>query len=215
MPYAGLRLDRATDRRDDTAWVVALAAEPRARVRPLWRDQCLVAGDPPVPLVLKVGAVHGADPHRLVLLGLDDGTPEFAVDLSDLTLEDALASTGADAASDIRSLFADLPAAEAGILAYARGLLHWNRHQRYCGRCGSAALPRHAGLLRACTSGECGTLLFPRIEPAVITLVETITSPGRCLLARHRASKGRRIFAAGRIRGDWRVAGGRRTSRDL
>ncbi len=73
-------------------------------------------------------------------------------------------------------------------MAYARGLLYWNRHHRYCGRCGSAAQPRNAGHLRACTNAECGTLLFPRIEPAVITLVETITAPRRCLLARHRAS---------------------------
>src|SRR5215469_9276357 len=87
VPYAGLGLDRATDRRDDPAWAVALAAEPGSRIRPLWRDQCLVAGEPPVPVVLKAGAFDGADPQRLVLLGLDNGTPDFAVDLSDLTLE--------------------------------------------------------------------------------------------------------------------------------
>ncbi|HTX82485.1 MAG TPA: NAD(+) diphosphatase [Streptosporangiaceae bacterium] len=189
VPYAGLGLDRATDRREDPAWAAALAAEPRARVRPLWRDQCLIAGDPPVPLVLKVADLDEADPQRLVLLGLDDGAPEFAVDLSDLSLADALAATGADAVADIRSLFANLSAMEAGILAYARGLLYWSRNQRYCGRCGSLAMSRNAGLVRACTNGDCENLLFPRIAPAVITLVETIPSPGRCLLARHRASK--------------------------
>jgi NAD+ diphosphatase len=189
VPYNGLGLDRATGRRDDPAWVAALAAAPLARVWPLWRDQCLIAGDPADPVVLPVGAVDGADPARLVLLGLDDGVPDFAVDLSDLSLEDALASAGADATADIRTLFAGLPAVQAGLLAYARGLLYWNRYQRYCGRCGSAAQARNAGHLRACTNGECGTLLFPRIEPAVITLVETVTPPRRCLLARHRASK--------------------------
>jgi NAD+ diphosphatase len=189
VPYAGLGLDRATDRRDDPAWVAGLMADPRARVRPLWRDQCLVAGDPPTPLKLPVGAIDGTDPARLVLLGLDDGAPDFAVDLSDLALEDALTNAGADAAADIRSMFAGLPAGQAGALAYARGLLYWNRHQRYCGHCGAATQPRNAGHLRACTSGACGALLFPRIEPAVITLVETITLPRRCLLARHRASK--------------------------
>jgi NAD+ diphosphatase len=188
VPYAGLGLDRATDRREDPGWAAALAAEPRARVRPLWRDQCLVAGDPPVPLMLKVAALDEADSQRLVLLGLDDGTPEFAVDFSDLSLADALAATGADAVADIRSLFTSLPATEAGILAYARGLLYWSRNQRYCGLCGSEATARNAGLVRACTNGDCDALLFPRIAPAVITLVETITSPARCLLARHRAA---------------------------
>jgi NAD+ diphosphatase len=189
VPYAGLGLDRALDRREDPAWAAALMTDPRTRIRPLWRDECLVAGEPPLPLVLKAGALDGADSGQLVLLGLDDDTPEFAVDLSDLTLADALAATGADAVADIRSLFASLPAPEAGILAYARGLLHWSRYQRYCGRCGSEAAARNAGLVRACTNADCGTLIFPRIAPAVIALVETITSPARCLLARHRASK--------------------------
>lgn len=189
MPYAWLSLDRATDRRADPAWVAGLTADPRARVRPLWRDQCLVAGEPPAPCKLLVGAIDGADPAGLVLLGLDGGAPDFAIDLSDLALEDALRATGANAAADIRSLFAGLPAEEAGALAYARGLLYWNRHQRYCGRCGAAADARHAGHVRACTNDECGALLFPRIEPAIITLVETHTSPRRCLLARHRVSQ--------------------------
>jgi NAD+ diphosphatase len=185
--YAGLGLDRGGDRREDPAWVAGLVADPRAVVRPLWRDQCLTAGDPPAPLTLRADAV---DPAQLVFLGLDDdGVPNFAVDLSDLPLEDALGRTGADGTADIRSLFTGLPAAEAAAFAYARGLLFWHRRQRYCGCCGSPAEMRNAGHLRVCTNDECGTLLFPRIEPAVITLVETVTSPRRCLLARHRASK--------------------------
>ena len=43
-PYAGLGLDRATDRRNDPVWVRAMAAHPKVRVWLLWRDQCLVAG---------------------------------------------------------------------------------------------------------------------------------------------------------------------------
>ena len=189
VPYAGLSLDRAAGRRADPAWVAGLTADPRARVRPLWRDQCLVAGEPPAPCKLLPGAIDGAAPAGLVLLGLDGGAPDFAVDLSDLALEDALRAAGADAAADTRSLFAGLPAGEAGALAYARGLLYWNRHQRYCGRCGAATSVRDAGHVRACTNDACGVLLFPRIEPAIITLAETSTSPRRCLLARHRLSQ--------------------------
>ncbi|MGH3154285.1 MAG: NAD(+) diphosphatase [Streptosporangiaceae bacterium] len=195
IPYAGLGLDRATDRRGDPTWMAARAADGRAQVWPLWRDQCLVAGDPPVPVTL---AADRLDPAGLVLLGLDGDVPYFTADLSDLALADALARTGADVAADIRTLFSGLPADQAGMLAYARGLLYWGRQQRYCGRCGSATELRHAGHLRACTNGECGALIFPRIEPAVITLVETSTRPRRCLLARHRASTaGRYSLLAG------------------
>jgi NAD+ diphosphatase len=200
LPYAGLDLDRAGGRRDDPAWVAGLAADPRAEVWSLWHDQILVAGDPPAPVTRPAsvtpsasvtGPAPGAaiqDPAGLVLLGLDDRVPHFAADLSELPLADALALAGADAAADIRSLFTGLTAGQAAMLAYARGLLAWNRNQRYCGRCGSPAQPRNAGHLRACTDDGCGMLLFPRIEPAVITLVETLAPPRRVLLARHRAS---------------------------
>jgi NAD+ diphosphatase len=185
VPYAGLGLDRATDRREDPGWVAAQVADGRARVWPMWRDQCLVAGDPPAPVAVPVGEV---DSGELVLLGVGDGGPEFALDRSELELGDALAEVGADGVADVRALFGGLPAELAGMLAYARGLLYWNRQQRFCGRCGGAAEARHGGHLRVCGNDGCGALLFPRIAPAVIVLVETMTWPRRCLLARHAGS---------------------------
>jgi NAD+ diphosphatase len=189
VPYAGLRVDRATDRREDPGWVAAQAADRRARVWPLWRDQCLVAGDPGVPVALRAGE---ADPGQLVLLGVSEGVPEFAVDLSELELGDALARAGAGRVADVRALFGGLTAELAGMLAYARGLLYWNRQQRYCGLCGAATQARHGGHLRVCGDADCGALLFPRIAPAVIVLVETASETGggprRCLLARHAGS---------------------------
>jgi len=187
-PYSGVRLDRGGDRRGDEAWLASVAADPRARVRPLWRDECLVAGDPPVPVLLTVDEI-GADTAQLVLLGVDDAGPQFAIDFSELSSADALARTGADAVVDLRSLYASLPAPDAAALAYSRGLLRSNRTQRHCGHCGAVTEPRNGGHLRACTSADCAELIFPRIEPAVITLVETTTRPHRCLMARHRASK--------------------------
>jgi NAD+ diphosphatase len=186
LGYAGLGLDRGGDRRADPEWVAGLAADPRAVVRPLWRDQCLVVGEPPAPLVLPA---HRLDPERLVFLGLHDGVPNFAADLSDLAEDDALARVGADGTADVRSLYPSVPPEEAAAFGYARGLLYWHRNQRHCGRCGSVTAMRNAGHLRACVNEECGALLFPRLEPAIITLVETVTPPRRVLLARHRASK--------------------------
>jgi NAD+ diphosphatase len=39
--------------------------------------------------------------------------------------------------------------------------------------------------VRRCSGEGCGRLLFPRIEPAVIVLVESAGTPPACLLARH------------------------------
>jgi NAD+ diphosphatase len=175
LPYNGLTLDRAGALRSDPSWVDKIRSRADARTVVFWRDTCLVAGDHPVE-------VPPAD-LETVFLGRHGDAGVFAADLSALDEAAALESVGADAAVDIRRLFPTLPADRASTLAYARGILHWQRNQRFCGVCGSPTESRDAGHLRVCAG--CGKLLFPRIEPAVIVLVEM---PGRCLLARHRGA---------------------------
>jgi NAD+ diphosphatase len=58
-------------------------------------------------------------------------------------------------------------------------LLEWEEKNRYCGRCGSQMAPAKEMNARECSG--CGMLIFPRISPAVIVLVER---DGRMLLAR-------------------------------
>jgi NAD+ diphosphatase len=109
----------------------------------------------------------------------------FVVDLSDVDEAGALREAGADEAVDIRGLFTGLDPQEAATLAYARGMLHWARNQRFCGACGAGTAAEQAGHVLRCQG--CRKMHFPRIEPAVIMLVE---SPDRrcCLLARHRGA---------------------------
>jgi NAD+ diphosphatase len=166
--------------------VAKTLADPDARVIPLWRDQCLVSADGlPVRLsVAAAGAVLAAAGEP-VFLGLDGGVGVFAVDLSSTPRERALALAGADRAVDVRAVVGALAPAEAAIQAYARGILHWQRQQSFCGSCGSGTEGRAGGHVRACRGADCGRLLFPRIEPAVIVLIESPESPPRCLLARH------------------------------
>ena len=97
---------------------------------------------------------------------------------------------------DIRALVSAVTPATAGMVAYARGITHWHRSQRFCGACGGRTDTRDAGHHRICAS--CGQLLFPRIEPAVIVLVELPGEPARCLLGRHAgAAPGRFSTLAG------------------
>jgi NAD+ diphosphatase len=184
-------LNRASDRRADAGWIDGiLDADAGTRLIPMWRDKCLVSGDPPVPVI-------SADPRRRailrevtvpVFLGLDGDTAIFAVDLSALEEPAAVETAGAGRVQDLRALAGIVSPAEAAMLAYARGLLYWHRHQRFCGTCGSETQARHGGHLRVCASGSCARLHFPRIEPAVIMLVESPRTPRQCLLARHRGS---------------------------
>jgi len=121
----------------------------------------------------------------VVFLGLDDHGGIFAADLSPASESEAVEAAGGERVLDVRSLVGALTPAEAALLGYARGILYWHRHQRYCGTCGSLTRSGHGGHLRTCRNEACARLHFPRVEPAVIMLVE---NQGRCLLARHKGS---------------------------
>jgi NAD+ diphosphatase len=58
-------------------------------------------------------------------------------------------------------------------------LVEWDRNHRFCGRCGAETVPQAGERSRTCP--RCGLQHFPRLSPAVITLIE---DGGRMLLAR-------------------------------
>ncbi|MGX7826113.1 NAD(+) diphosphatase [Actinokineospora sp. 24-640] len=167
LPYTGLTLDRAGAHRADPRWLAAARGAPGARCLLFWRDRCVVAADG-LPRTT-------AAPVDAVFLGRDHA-PLFAADLSDVDDPGSV---------DIRALYGTVSREDATRLAYARGLLHWHRTQRHCGACGHPAEVRDGGHRRVCAG--CARELFPRIEPAVIALVE---HGDRCLLARHTAAAG-------------------------
>lgn len=182
VSYAGGRLDRAAAHRVDPLWLDDTRRHPDSRVVPMWHDKCLVAGsDPIIAPTVDAQALLAAP---WVFLGLDGAGGVFAADLSAFDESDALRLTGASGALDVRHLVGSLTGPTSSIIAHARGLLYWHRNQHFCGRCGSATESSASGQVRTCTGETCGRLLFPRIEPAVIALVESPTDPARCLLGR-------------------------------
>jgi len=187
LAYSGGVIDRAASQRTEPGWVDAILAKASTRLIPMWRDQCVVSGDPAVPVTVPAAAA-GAVLHsaaEVVFLGLDDYGGIFAADLSSASESLAAEAAGGDRVLDVRALAGTLSPAEAALLGYARGILYWHRHQRYCGSCGSPTRIGHGGHLRTCQNEACARLHFPRVEPAVIMLVE---KQGRCLLARHKGS---------------------------
>jgi NAD+ diphosphatase len=61
-------------------------------------------------------------------------------------------------------------------------LVEWDRTHRFCGRCGTPTEPAAGERARKCPA--CGLLAFPRLAPAIITLIER--DDGCALLARGR-----------------------------
>jgi len=86
LAYSTGFLDRASDRRSDPDWVAALLDAPRTRLIPVWRDYCLVSGDPPAPVTSLGGGPNWLvrEASTMLFLGLDGETGLFAADLSHL-----------------------------------------------------------------------------------------------------------------------------------
>lgn len=70
---------------------------------------------------------------------------------------------------DLRGAAAQLDPLQAGLLAYARSLLHWQRRSRHCGQCGAPLSLSRAGHQATCP--VCRSEFYPRTDPAVIVLV--------------------------------------------
>ncbi len=183
--FAGGALDRATLLRADAAWLAARRDDPRSRYVAVWRGLCLVHGDdPPRAALLPPDALADVAPEAapVALLGVTDGAAHFAVDLSshgDDPTAGALAGQGTF--RDLRDVGGRLPAAEAAMLAHARGLMYWHGRHRFCGDCGSPTEAREGGNMRVCRDAACAARHFPRTDPAVIMLV---SDGERCLLGR-------------------------------
>jgi NAD+ diphosphatase len=192
--YRELNLDRASESRKNPRWIEQQWTRQQCRVFVLNDDKSLMRwsdGD-----LLSPQATHLPQSRvselvdeleRLVFLGFDPHGPLFALDVSHHSDELLQPYLGDSKFVDLRDVAWQLDAQQAAQLAYARGLVFWNRHHRYCGLCGSPTLSEYGGHMRRCGDQSCGRMHFPRTDPAVIMLVEDCSEPNRprCLLARN------------------------------
>jgi NAD+ diphosphatase len=192
IAFAGNPLDRASDKRGDTAWLAERRTERTTRVLPLWKLQPLLLGPESATGNTTLGFVDGDLAAGLgalnaveVFLGLDGGVAYFARDISSLTdpLAASLASHGHF--RDARSAAALLPGHEIAMLGQAKALIDWHNRHGFCAQCGSPTELADGGYRRICP--VCKAEHFPRTDPAVIMLV---TVGDRCLLGRNKRFTG-------------------------
>jgi NAD+ diphosphatase len=162
--FAGTYLDRATERRADAQWLAAALGDPATRFVPVWRDKSLLR-DRHAALVTTAQVQPSLATRAPILLGEFRGAPVFALEL-DVPEPPVFADASF---ADLRLLAGTLPPADAGLLAYARAMLHWHARHRHCGVCGAPTEARSAGHVLHCPA--CGSETFPRIDPAIIVLV--------------------------------------------
>jgi NAD+ diphosphatase len=178
---SGHYIDRLAHWRKDEARVRAALEDPNSVFVPVWRNQSLVragARGMTALLVSDLRRILEVDVAEVVLLGEFQQRACFAVGL---TTPELPAFEEAVESHELRTIAGELPPHEAGLLAYARAMIHWRDRHRFCGRCGAAMRSTQAGHVQQCTNATCAIQEFPRIDPAIIVL---ITDGERALLGR-------------------------------
>jgi len=181
---AGPYSDRAAHLRKDPAWFANALCNGRSRALPVWNSRNLIVeGSTPRAALLDLAAIppDRRTANDLILLGRFGDTEVFAYEVTGLEPPQLEAGTRFE---DLRLMAALLPAEDAGLLGYARGMVSWRSRHRFCGTCGAATLAAKGGHVLVCTNPTCRHEQFPRIDPAIIVLV---TDGERALLGRQAA----------------------------
>src|SRR5215468_9281344 len=110
LAYSGGVIDRAATQRTEPGWVDATLARASTRLIPMWRDQCVVSGEPAVPVIVPAAAAGAVlnSAAEVVFLGLDDHGGIFAADLSQVPESLAAAAAGGERVLDVRALVGTL-----------------------------------------------------------------------------------------------------------
>ncbi|CAN6191420.1 unnamed protein product [Urochloa humidicola] len=104
----------------------------------------------------------------------------WAVDVSDVegaTVDGGSGDGDGSAFVDLRTLmvatdWSDKDAmGDLAIAGHARALLEWHNTAKFCGACGSKAVPKEAGRRKQCSNESCKKRIYPRVDPVVIMLV--------------------------------------------
>jgi NAD+ diphosphatase len=168
-PLAGRYLDRRAEEREVADWFERAVADSSTRFLIAHRTTQLVAADAGFgALLLPPDRVHrnALTPESAVLLGWYRG--ERCVLLQ---VDDPAPFAGLGRFEELRPLMQALDQDEVGLLAYARAMSYWRERHRYCGSCGAPTQPQKAGHSLCCSREDCGTEIFPRLDPAIIVLV--------------------------------------------
>ncbi|RVT85883.1 NAD(+) diphosphatase [Rhodobacteraceae bacterium CCMM004] len=186
VTFGGSGLDRAAHLRGDAGALADLRRATGARVLPLWRGKpALVPADGGETLGWVSADAQVLEAAELTaFLGLDDGGPRFAADVSAWAppdLPDTLDSFTDRTEQrhpeqpeghrfvELRAAMTRLDARAAELAATAKALFDWHRIHGFCARCGVASTVAMGGWQRDCPA--CGAHHFPRTDPVVIMLV--------------------------------------------
>lgn len=165
--FTGNPLDRAGNQRRNPDWLAGQEGHPGAQMIVAANGEPLIIRDTPHSRLswLTLGALSllPAKPE-LILLGLEDGEPRFAADVTGH--EEAFAGMGEFAV--LRNAAPYLAPADLAIAGQALWLLSWHDRHRYCARNGGETLIADGGFKRV--NPLTGAEHFPRTDPVAIVI---------------------------------------------
>lgn len=156
---------------------------------PIWNNKILYDWDKGEVKVYK----HIANKWKklidtIVFLGVYNGNEFYAIDISQIKSPDGKNLV----LLELRSICPFLSTYQAAMLAYANGMITWHNNHKFCGSCSHTTRSQQKGHARICVNSECGRIHYPRIDPAIITLIEFKQNgkPAKCLLNKSKTENG-------------------------
>ena len=185
-------IDRASQLRSNKEWQQEAITSEKSLFMIFFEDRPLI----------KVSKDHSTKPEILwvsyqqlaplltsnvspLFLGIKDDLPYYAVDFSNLDLDQILLHPSFANCKfiDARSIALSIDVASTGIIAQAKSNFEWNKKNIYCSICPGVKLEtKDTGYKKCCP--QCGAEYFPRVDPVVIMLP---CFEDKCLLGRQKA----------------------------
>ncbi|MCW8327369.1 NAD(+) diphosphatase [Photobacterium sp. SDRW27] len=187
LRFSAMTLDRCSSQRKDSAWVKEQKLNAGFLV--LCDDKNLVCGDSYRPIIFSYEQIVSSalEDSEMVFLGVQSSQPMFAIDITGMELDSHLLNQGKW--NELRQIASHLDNDTASFLMLSRGLCHWHKNNRFCGRCGQHTRSIEGGHSLVCSNEKCGHQTFPRTDAAVIMTVTKQFEDGleRILLGRQKS----------------------------
>ncbi|MBI9064039.1 MAG: NAD(+) diphosphatase [Marinilabiliaceae bacterium] len=169
--YSNHDFNRAGELRESSFDEPVSSCQEEQLVIPVWHNKFFFKkeGDGSFD---KIPACVCQQSTQTCFLGLQDGKEIICVDVSGMELSAVVSKLGEVDVCELLEKGSDLPKKQASLLAFARGIVHWNRNHLFCSVCGSETTSIQRGHCRQCRNEDCSRLNFPRVDPAVTVLIE-------------------------------------------
>lgn len=182
FPFRSSAHDRLSERRGDEEFLTAAWTDPATRVVVIHGDRLPTRADGGGLAYVAPGQAPRGERY---LLGHDGTGVVFLV-----RAEDAEPGASDVPSAELRRLVDVLGDVELSVAVHAVALARWHHRHPHCSVCGRLTEVWEAGASRRCPS--CGSMHFPRTDPAVIMAV--VDDQDRCLLG-HNAMRAPEWFS--------------------